>query len=103
MEDLKFEDLFSSSPQVNTQKEDRHDDKHEEKHEGDDEPDADEMLNPNASKVTLEDFKILKLVGQGAYGKVFQAKKVDTGTIYALKALKKDFLVYKSKIHANTF
>ena len=39
-------------------------------------------------------FDILKVLGQGGYGKVFQVRKntgPDNGTIYAMKVLKKVF------------
>jgi len=43
--------------------------------------------------VKLHDFELLALVGSGAFGKVIQVKKKDTGRIYALKVLsKKDVL-----------
>ncbi len=41
---------------------------------------------------SMDDFEILKVLGKGAYGKVFQARKCtgrDAGTIYALKSVSK--------------
>ncbi|XP_062189631.1 serine/threonine-protein kinase AtPK1/AtPK6-like [Phragmites australis] len=40
--------------------------------------------------VGLDDFEILKLVGQGAFGKVFQVRKKRTSEIYAMKVMRKD-------------
>uniref|UniRef100_A0A0E0LPU7 non-specific serine/threonine protein kinase n=1 Tax=Oryza punctata TaxID=4537 RepID=A0A0E0LPU7_ORYPU len=40
--------------------------------------------------VGLDDFEILKLVGQGAFGKVFQVRKKGTSEIYAMKVMRKD-------------
>jgi p70 ribosomal S6 kinase len=40
--------------------------------------------------VGLDDFEILKLVGQGAFGKVFQVRKKNTSEIYAMKVMRKD-------------
>ena len=31
------------------------------------------------------DFELLRIVGQGAFGKVFQVRKRDTGEIFAMK------------------
>ena len=36
------------------------------------------------------DFELLKVVGQGAFGKVFQVRKRDTGEIFAMKVMRKD-------------
>ncbi|KAL4424405.1 hypothetical protein ABPG77_005648 [Micractinium sp. CCAP 211/92] len=36
------------------------------------------------------DFELLRIVGQGAFGKVFQVRKRDTGEIFAMKVMRKD-------------
>ena len=49
----------------------------------------------SSSKVSIEDFKLLTVVGKGSFGKVFLAQKltgVDRGAVYAIKTLKKDVL-----------
>lgn len=43
--------------------------------------------------ITIDDFQLLKVVGRGSFGKVFMAKKKDNGRIYAVKTLKKDFII----------
>ena len=48
-------------------------------------------------KLTPDDFDILKLVGQGAFGKVFQVRKKDSGGIYAMKVMKKDRIIEKDQ------
>jgi ribosomal protein S6 kinase beta len=48
-------------------------------------------------KLSPEDFDILKLVGQGAFGKVFQVRKKDSGAIYAMKVMKKDRIIEKDQ------
>ncbi|KAK1265676.1 Serine/threonine-protein kinase AtPK2/AtPK19 [Acorus gramineus] len=46
--------------------------------------------------VGLEDFEVMKLVGQGAFGKVFQVKKKGTSEIYAMKVMRKDKIMEKN-------
>ncbi|OMO89961.1 hypothetical protein COLO4_19480 [Corchorus olitorius] len=46
--------------------------------------------------VGLEDFEVLKVVGQGAFGKVYQVMRSDTSEIYAMKVMRKDKIVEKN-------
>ncbi|OEL14857.1 Serine/threonine-protein kinase AtPK2/AtPK19 [Dichanthelium oligosanthes] len=46
--------------------------------------------------VGLDDFEVLKLVGQGAFGKVYQVRKKGTSEIYAMKVMRKDKVVEKN-------
>ncbi|XP_058075403.1 serine/threonine-protein kinase AtPK2/AtPK19-like isoform X1 [Magnolia sinica] len=46
--------------------------------------------------VGLEDFEVMKLVGQGAFGKVFQVRKKGTSEIYAMKVMRKDKIMEKN-------
>ena len=51
-------------------------------------------------KVGMKDFELLKVLGTGAYGKVFLVRKnggKDTGKLYAMKVLKKASIVQKAK------
>eukprot|EP00027_Filamoeba_sp_ATCC50430_P007484 CAMPEP_0168558218 /NCGR_PEP_ID=MMETSP0413-20121227/9848_1 /TAXON_ID=136452 /ORGANISM="Filamoeba nolandi, Strain NC-AS-23-1" /LENGTH=468 /DNA_ID=CAMNT_0008589315 /DNA_START=80 /DNA_END=1484 /DNA_ORIENTATION=+ len=57
-----------------------------------------ESLNPVTSKVTLDDFELLKVVGKGGFGKVYQIRKKESSEIFALKALRKDFLVHTNNV-----
>ena len=41
------------------------------------------------SKISKDDFKIVKVIGRGTFGKVFMVKKKDTMQVYAMKVLKK--------------
>ncbi|KAA3453518.1 serine/threonine-protein kinase AtPK2/AtPK19-like isoform X2 [Gossypium australe] len=40
--------------------------------------------------VGLEDFEVLKVVGQGAFAKVYQVRRNGTSDIYAMKVMRKD-------------
>ena len=44
-------------------------------------------------KVTFEDFKILMVLGRGAFGKVFLAELKSDKSLYAVKAIRKDILI----------
>ncbi|XP_071689806.1 serine/threonine-protein kinase AtPK2/AtPK19-like [Rutidosis leptorrhynchoides] len=46
--------------------------------------------------IGLEDFEVMKVVGQGAFGKVYQVRKRDTLDIYAMKVVRKDKIVEKN-------
>lgn len=46
--------------------------------------------------VGLDDFEILKVVGQGAFAKVFQVRKIGSSEIFAMKVMRKDKIVEKN-------
>jgi p70 ribosomal S6 kinase len=46
--------------------------------------------------VGLDDFEVLKLVGQGAFGKVYQVRQKGTSEIYAMKVMRKDKILEKN-------
>ncbi|RKF58523.1 Serine/threonine-protein kinase SCH9 [Golovinomyces cichoracearum] len=45
-----------------------------------------------------EDFQILKLIGKGTFGQVYQVRKKDTQRIYAMKVLQKKVIVQKKEV-----
>ena len=50
----------------------------------------------NGNAARIEEFEILKLLGKGAYGKVYQVRKVagsNSGRIFAMKAINKSSIV----------
>ncbi|XWS09520.1 hypothetical protein CRYUN_Cryun40dG0091600 [Craigia yunnanensis] len=49
-----------------------------------------------AGTIGIEDFEILKVVGQGAFGKVYQVRKTGTPEIYAMKVMRKDKIMEKN-------
>ena len=50
-------------------------------------------------EVKLEDFKILKVIGRGSFGKVCLVEYLPRKEIYAMKSLKKDILIEQDKIN----
>lgn len=50
--------------------------------------------------VAMEDFELIKLLGTGAYGKVFLVRKLtghDAFRLYAMKVIRKDIVSHKTK------
>ncbi|KAJ1407163.1 Serine/threonine-protein kinase, active site [Sesbania bispinosa] len=47
-------------------------------------------------RVSIEDFEVLKVVGQGAFAKVYQVRKKGTSEIYAMKVMRKDRIMEKN-------
>jgi len=52
-----------------------------------------------SSNTSLEDFKILKILGKGSFGKVYLVKNINTDKIYAMKVLDKQFVIKKNQIN----
>jgi p70 ribosomal S6 kinase len=57
--------------------------------------DEDENLM-EIQRVSIEDFEVLKVVGQGAFAKVYQVRKKGTSEIYAMKVMRKDKIMEKN-------
>ncbi|KAF8562621.1 hypothetical protein P879_06012 [Paragonimus westermani] len=60
-----------------------------------------ESLAQRHEKVDTKDFELLKVLGQGSFGKVFLVRKitgVNKGTLYAMKVLKKAVLKVRDRI-----
>ncbi|KAG6531331.1 serine/threonine-protein kinase AtPK2/AtPK19-like [Zingiber officinale] len=55
--------------------------------------DKHEPISEKCEGIGLDDFEVLKLVGKGAFGKVFQVRKKGTFEIYAMKVMRKDRIV----------
>ena len=41
-------------------------------------------------KLTVNDFELLKTIGKGSFGKVFEVRMKETGKIYAMKVMNKN-------------
>nr|AAB33196.1 ATPK19=ribosomal-protein S6 kinase homolog [Arabidopsis thaliana, Peptide, 471 aa] [Arabidopsis thaliana]BAA07661.1 ribosomal-protein S6 kinase homolog [Arabidopsis thaliana] len=63
---------------------------------GNDDTDSEKSPEEVSGVVGIEDFEVLKVVGQGAFGKVYQVRKKDTSEIYAMKVMRKDKIVEKN-------
>ncbi|KAH9823236.1 kinase-like domain-containing protein [Melampsora americana] len=50
-----------------------------------------------ASKVELQHFDVIKLIGEGSYGQVFRVRKKDTKRVYAMKVLNKQKILKDGK------
>lgn len=62
-------------------------------------------VNPGEPKASPKDFELLRLLGKGGYGKVFLVKKVcgkETGSVFAMKVLKKATIVRNVKDRDHT-
>jgi serine/threonine protein kinase len=46
-------------------------------------------MNP-LLKISADDFQYVRVIGRGAFAKVYLVKKKDTDEIYAMKILKKE-------------
>ncbi len=61
---------------------------------------TEQMVNRGEERTTTKDFELLKVLGKGGYGKVFQVRKVtgnNCGKIFAMKVLKKATIVRNQK------
>lgn len=67
---------------------------------------CEKTVNPSLSlKTGTQDFELLRVLGKGGYGKVFQVKKgtgADQGKIFAMKVLRKAKIVINQKDTAHT-
>ncbi|CAH0052943.1 unnamed protein product [Clonostachys solani] len=57
-----------------------------------------EYAEPPATKLGIENFELLKVVGKGSFGKVMQVRKKDTNRIYALKTIRKAKIISRSEV-----
>jgi len=50
------------------------------------------------SKVQFKDFEILKVIGEGSFGRVYKGRKKDSGEVIALKVMKKQYLINNNQV-----
>lgn len=102
--DFELSDVFGPSP---CSSEKIHNDPgviHNPLHETDDAHDfknSDLQFNDHClsnQTIGVEDFEVLKVVGKGAFGKVYQVRRVGTSEIYAMKVMHKDKIIQKNHV-----
>jgi len=57
-----------------------------------------EFLRLRRSRLGVDDFDPIKVIGRGAFGEVRLVQKVDTGHVYAMKILRKSDMVIKEQV-----
>jgi serine/threonine protein kinase len=60
--------------------------------------DADYTIPSGVTKVGLDDFDLLKVIGRGGFGKVMLVRKKGTQDLYAMKILSKDMLIKRNQV-----
>ncbi|CAH1954535.1 unnamed protein product [Acanthoscelides obtectus] len=74
-------------------------------HEGEHEIELGEVARDGHDKADPSQFELLKVLGEGSFGKVFLVRKVvgaDAGTLYAMKVLKKATLRVRDRYRTKT-
>jgi len=60
-------------------------------------------LSFDSSSTSLEDFKTIKVIGKGSFGKVYLVKNIKNEKIYAMKVLEKQYVIDKNQVsHTKT-
>ena len=56
------------------------------------------FLRLRRTRLGLDDFRTVKVIGKGAFGEVRLVQKTDTGKIYAMKTLRKSEMFKKDQV-----
>lgn len=56
------------------------------------------LYTPSTTRVSVDDFDLLTVIGKGSFGKVMQVRKKDSGRIYAMKVLRKEAIVERDEV-----
>lgn len=60
--------------------------------------DIDLSAQESGHRLSQQDFRIIKVIGKGSFGKVLLVSKKDTGALYAMKVLKKEALIKRNQV-----
>jgi serine/threonine protein kinase len=120
VDDLAFEDLFASRMSGALSAGDHSDDNHATNAIATSastlSPAATRVASPSATvssspqqhvdireRAEKEDFDFRRLIGRGAFGRVYLAVKRNTQRVYAIKAFRKDFLIERDAVDSTRF
>ena len=56
------------------------------------------ILRKNLEKLTIFDYKEIKLIGKGCFGEVYLAQNIKTNEIVAIKKLKKELIIRENQV-----
>lgn len=51
------------------------------------------VIQLDGKLVSFKDFEVIELIGEGSFGRVFKVKKKDNENIFALKVMRKQYLI----------
>ncbi len=54
---------------------------------------AKNLFSRNKTDANLEDFKVVKLIGKGTFGKVYLVEHMSSNKLYAMKCIRKDIII----------
>lgn len=64
---------------------------------------ANSSPNSTRRKINLDSFQIIRVIGKGSFGKVFLVREKASGNLFALKVLKKEYIIRKKQVeHTRT-
>jgi len=82
----------------NAEEEDPDEEENEVKNSISDLPSQVVFKKPSKEDASLNDFELMRIVGKGTFGKVFQVLHSKTGKIYAMKCIRKDVVLENESI-----
>ncbi len=64
---------------------------------------ASQAVHTRKNKIGLDNFKFIRVIGKGSFGKVFLVRDLSTGKAYAMKVLRKDNIIKRNQVeHTKT-